>query len=91
MASVLSGFSDRLFAMFAVECLRSSLLIKYTKKWYISIMQAYSKEHRDSWVKTWPGQVVLCVSQIFWTSEVHSAIIEGRIKKLWEELQVSIT
>jgi dynein heavy chain, axonemal len=55
-------------------------------------MQAYSKGLRDEWVKTWPGQVVLCISQIYWTSQVHSTLRDGTgIKKLWEELQVRAT
>lgn len=28
-------------------------------------------------MKDWPGQVVLCTSQIYWTLEVHEAIQAG--------------
>ncbi|XP_030765059.1 dynein heavy chain 12, axonemal [Sitophilus oryzae] len=29
---------------------------------------------RTQWVQKWPGQVVLCVSQMHWTSNVHKAL-----------------
>lgn len=31
---------------------------------------------RDQWVLQWPGQVVICVSSIFWTQEVSAALEE---------------
>ncbi|VEL33344.1 unnamed protein product [Protopolystoma xenopodis] len=37
-------------------------------------LQAYEQDPREEWVCDWPGQVVLCVSQIFWTLEVSAAL-----------------
>lgn len=41
----------------------------------ISIQNAYSEYltlNRTAWVQKWPGQSVLCVSQMYWTSEVDT-------------------
>lgn len=44
---------------------------------------AYAANPRNKWVVEWPGQVVLCVSSIFWTEEVAKAIQEpGGLKVL---------
>ena len=39
--------------------------------------QAYPTRPREQWVLEWPGQVVLAVGQVFWTSSVVEAIQEG--------------
>ena len=39
----------------------------------------YAEKHRKQWVLDWPGQIVLCISQTYWTSEVAEAIEEGSL------------
>uniref|UniRef100_A0A8C4VGB9 Dynein axonemal heavy chain 3 n=1 Tax=Falco tinnunculus TaxID=100819 RepID=A0A8C4VGB9_FALTI len=36
---------------------------------------------RKTWVLQWPGQVVICVSSIYWTEEVSEAIRKGTLLK----------
>ena len=38
---------------------------------------AYAAQAREQWVLEWPGQVVLAVSAIFWTSAVTNALKNG--------------
>ena len=37
---------------------------------------AYAETPRIEWCLQWPGMVVICISQMYWTTEVESAIIE---------------
>uniref|UniRef100_A0A8C7PW22 Dynein axonemal heavy chain 12 n=1 Tax=Oncorhynchus mykiss TaxID=8022 RepID=A0A8C7PW22_ONCMY len=37
-------------------------------------IEAYPKDLRINWVRTWPGQTVLCVSQVYWTKDIHAAL-----------------
>ncbi|KYN33583.1 Dynein heavy chain 3, axonemal [Trachymyrmex septentrionalis] len=34
---------------------------------------AYFDATREEWVLSWPGQIVICVSQIHWTSEIYES------------------
>uniref|UniRef100_H2ZME4 AAA+ ATPase domain-containing protein n=1 Tax=Ciona savignyi TaxID=51511 RepID=H2ZME4_CIOSA len=50
----------------------------------------YAETHRKKWVLQWPGQIVLCVSQTYWTSEVAAAIEEGTLDKYLQQLNSQI-
>ncbi|NWI88768.1 DYH7 protein, partial [Pitta sordida] len=53
---------------------------------------AYLETERKRWVLEWPGQVVLCVSQMYWTSEVHEVLSSGSegLKGYYETLQLQL-
>ncbi|NXG19392.1 DYH7 protein, partial [Grallaria varia] len=53
---------------------------------------AYLETERKRWVLEWPGQVVLCVSQMYWTSEVHEVLCSGSegLKGYYDTLQLQL-
>jgi len=38
--------------------------------------QAYPENVRTQWACEWPGMVVICIGQMFWTTETEAAIVE---------------
>ncbi|XP_011505656.1 PREDICTED: dynein heavy chain 7, axonemal-like [Ceratosolen solmsi marchali] len=49
-----------------VNSIRHEILMSY---------RDYEVNNRVEWVKIWPGMVVLCVSQIYWSIQVENALI----------------
>ena len=39
-------------------------------------IQAYANNTRERWILEWPGQLVLCIGQLYWTLEVTKALDE---------------
>lgn len=52
------------------------VMISSIRKVVIDARVGYPQTPRNQWVLQWPGQVVLCVSSMFWTSEVVEAMAE---------------
>ena len=50
------------------------VMINSIRKNITDSVEVYSKIPRDRWVLDWPGQTVLSVSCIYWTSEVTEAM-----------------
>ena len=58
-----------------------SVVCNNTNWWFQVIGEAkisYLNEPRIEWVRKWPGQAVLCVSQEVWTALIHTAIAGGQ-------------
>lgn len=53
------------------------VMLRSVRDVIIRAKEAYVTDPRPQWVQEWPGQIVLYVSQMFWTTEVHDAIREG--------------
>ena len=52
------------------------MMISSVRKVVMDSIQAYKDTPRKRWVIDWPGQVILCVSTIYWTSEVIEAMAQ---------------
>ncbi|XP_061175178.1 dynein axonemal heavy chain 3-like [Saccostrea echinata] len=50
------------------------VMISSLRKVIIDSNEAYSNTPRNRWVLEWPGQIVICVSSIYWTAEVTEAM-----------------
>lgn len=40
-------------------------------------IDAYPIKERTTWVLDWPGQMILAISQLYWTQQIEAAMING--------------
>lgn len=53
----------------------------------------YEINERSTWVLIWPGMVVLCVSQIYWSLEVQNCLVDHALfamELFYEKLKAQI-
>ncbi|XP_038618403.1 dynein heavy chain 3, axonemal [Tachyglossus aculeatus] len=53
-------------------------------------IEDYAKVPRKKWVLQWPGQVVICVSSIYWTQEVAEAVTGKTLPAFLEKNNLQI-
>jgi dynein heavy chain len=44
-------------------------------------LHAYETRDRKQWLLEWPGQIVICASQVYWTKEVEESILNNALKE----------
>lgn len=76
-----NGKSNLVFECHRCLCESIRRLVQVEEQMLISIRSEieeswndYREKERTEWVTCWPGQVVLAVSQIYWTAYVHNAL-----------------
>nr|XP_024218054.1 dynein heavy chain 7, axonemal isoform X1 [Halyomorpha halys] len=58
-------------------------MMKLSVREYIVWGQStYTIKKRKKWIQLFPGQVVLCVTQIRWTAEMHKCFVTGELRVL---------
>ncbi|XP_076366412.1 dynein axonemal heavy chain 3-like isoform X2 [Tachypleus tridentatus] len=61
-----------------------SVMMRSLQQETLKALTAYTKVPRIHWVLEWPGQVVLCGSTVYWTSEVSRALTQNKIRNYLE-------
>ncbi|XP_015126095.2 dynein heavy chain 12, axonemal [Diachasma alloeum] len=101
---ILSMFSDDKEEVQFQEMISTSAARGCVERWLIQVEEQmvksirheimmsyfdYETNERVQWVLIWPGQVIICVSQIYWSMEVQNCLmthtmsnLEGLYKKL---------
>ena len=67
------------------------IMISTIRKESLLSMDDYPTKKRIDWVQLWPGQVVLSVSQKYWTEKTHIAINAGELPAYAKECTDDIT
>jgi dynein heavy chain len=44
-------------------------------------LNAYESRDRKLWVLEWPGQIIICTSQVYWTKEVEESILNNTLQE----------
>lgn len=52
----------------------------------------YKTTARPQWITKWPQMVVLCISQVYWASDVHECLMgKNQMKQFFKKIQADLT
>lgn len=67
-----------------------SRMLEAVKREFTQSYSDYASTDRTNWMIKWPQMIILCISQVFWTSEAHSNLMNDSLEKYFSTLQQNI-
>lgn len=71
-------------------CQVESSMLKSMRVIISDCIKGYATTERAEWISAWPGQIILCVDMIQWTTDATIAIENNYLPSFYEECEENI-